>query len=173
VSRHSLREKEVSHSTRPRYLSSPSVSTKQNITWAGQTFGRARFQADGRLTGTEHVITINCDQTANSCTIPVKAPGFALVFLDSGDAELGISQATKTFATTALTRLRNTVTIASSVLETSNGHNGSIRRLLGATSPRNETRFGNAAEGVGGGSFGNGIALVFCFLVGVAALLLG
>lgn len=93
-----------------------------------QTFG-GRFEADGRLTGTEVIETVNCDTTANTCLITVPAPGVALVYLSS-DAQAAVDPtATATFATTAVTKTANTVTIDASVLATSNGQSGSGRSL--------------------------------------------
>lgn len=121
-------------STVKRYLESSSVSTR-NITWAGQTFGN-KYESDGRLKGDLNVVTIDCDQTVNACIIPVKAPDFVLVFLDSStDAEvIGLGQATATYSTTAITKTKNTVTIDPSVLATSNGDNEDERARLGSTS---------------------------------------
>ncbi|KAI0673206.1 glycoside hydrolase superfamily [Trametes maxima] len=105
-----------------RYLLAPSVSEKDHITWANQTFG-GRFQADGRLSGSELIQTIACDQNANTCQIPVPAPGAALVFL-SNNAQSGADPATMTFSTTAVTKAIETLTIDASALATSNGHAG-------------------------------------------------
>ncbi|KIK59064.1 glycoside hydrolase family 79 protein [Collybiopsis luxurians FD-317 M1] len=115
-----------------KYLLAPSVSEKSNITWAGQTFGD-HFASDGRPTGTESIQTITCDTSANTCSIKVPAPGFALVFLtddalsESGDGD----QTTMTFPTTAYTKLQNTATVDPQVLATSNGDRGG---QLGSTS---------------------------------------
>lgn len=122
----------VPASVRVKYLTSDSVSTKANIAWAGQYFG-GKFQVDGRFKGTLNVTTVNCDQTANVCRIPVPSPGFALVFMNSADPMIAESQAQKTFATTARTRTVNTVTVDPTVLATSNGHSADIRGSLGST----------------------------------------
>ena len=138
-----------------RYLSAASVSDRDNITWAGQvnlniflffpssksikfslqTLG-SQLTVDGRFRGNLNIISITCDTSSNTCSIPVPAPGFALVFLSpsSPDPDLNLGQATKTFSTTAYTKLRNTATIESSVLATSNGHSGAGRAVLGSTS---------------------------------------
>ncbi|KAJ7731915.1 glycoside hydrolase family 79 protein [Mycena maculata] len=108
-----------------KYFLSPSVSTKDNITWAGQTLGTIH-EVDGRFQGALNVTTISCDTGANTCLIPVPAPAFALVFLT---AEETIS--TVTFSTT--TSGANTATIAASVLATSNGMSGA-QWQLGSTS---------------------------------------
>jgi hypothetical protein len=105
-----------------KYLVAPSVSTKANYTWAGQTFGD-HFQSDGRPMGTEDIQTVTCDTNANTCQIKVPAPGFALVYLsDQAYSESGSDSAVKTFATTALTKTLNTATVDPAVLATSNGH---------------------------------------------------
>lgn len=80
-----------------------------------------------------NVSTVNCDQTANVCRIPVPSPGFALVFMNPADPMIAESQAQKTFATTARTRTVNTVTVDPTVLATSNGHSADIRGSLGST----------------------------------------
>ena len=78
--------------------------TRRSLPLLSQTFG-ARFAADGRLTGSEVVQTIACDQAANTCSIPVPAPGAALVFVSAGaQAGADAAGATQTFATTAATR---------------------------------------------------------------------
>ncbi|KAI8977819.1 glycoside hydrolase family 79 protein [Trametes punicea] len=139
-----------------KYLLAPSVSEKDNITWAGQTLG-ARFEVDGRWKGTESVQTIQCDQTANTCPIKVPAPGVALVFVsDAAQQQAGASESYATFPTTAFTKTANTVTIDPSVLETSNGGNGKDRSKLGGTSQGGA----NGAVGVYGGAGGAVSALV-------------
>ncbi|KAJ7476225.1 glycoside hydrolase family 79 protein [Mycena latifolia] len=85
-----------------KYLLAPSVSTKDNITWAGQTFGAA-FESDGRITGTEQIQTVTCNSD-NTCDISVPAPGFALVFLADVSTDAESYQAVQTFPTTALTK---------------------------------------------------------------------
>lgn len=90
-----------------------------------QTFG-GRFQADGRLSGQEVIETISCDQTANTCVIPVPAPGAALVFL-SDDAQASVDPAaTQTYRTTAVTNPAQTASIDPDALARSNGHTGDI-----------------------------------------------
>ncbi|OSD00696.1 hypothetical protein PYCCODRAFT_1437022 [Trametes coccinea BRFM310] len=107
-----------------KYLLAPSVSEKEQITWANQTFG-GRFQSDGRLTGSEFVQKIACDQGANTCQIAVPGPGAALVFVSSG-AQSSVDPTTVTFSTTAVTKAIETLKIASSALATSNGHKGGV-----------------------------------------------
>ncbi|PPR01293.1 hypothetical protein CVT24_006368 [Panaeolus cyanescens] len=119
-------------SVRVKYLSSPSVSSK-NITWAGQTFGEM-LTVDGRLRGEMDIPTIQCDSATNACTVPVRAPGFALVFFDQGDQAMNLGQATQTFATSAYTKLHNTAYMDPSVIATSNGHSGTDRLQVGSTS---------------------------------------
>jgi hypothetical protein len=126
-----LSDTTVPAQVRVKYLSSPSVATIGNISWAGQTFGGV-YQSDGRLQGQESIQQVNCNQGSNSCQITVPAPGFALVFL--GNDANGDSVSTQTFATTAYTNTANTATVAPSVLATSNGSNGSDRVHLGSTS---------------------------------------
>ena len=93
-----------------------------------QTFG-GRFECDGRLSGTEDIQTITCDTTANTCDIPVPAPGVALVFLSSGAQGALDPSTTQTYPTTALTKTYNTVSIDPSVLATSNGMSAKDRGL--------------------------------------------
>ncbi|KAJ2933936.1 hypothetical protein H1R20_g3144, partial [Candolleomyces eurysporus] len=123
----------VPATVRVKYYRAESVSSKTDLTWAGQTFGN-NFEADGRLKGDLSIETITCDTTANVCNIPLRAPSFALVFMDSSSESLSVGQATATFATTAHTRARNTATIDPAVLATSNGHSGLDRQHMGSTS---------------------------------------
>lgn len=113
-----------------KYLSSPSVATIGNISWAGQSLGGV-YQSDGRLKGQETIQQVACNQGANNCQISVPAPGFALVFLNPGTS--GGSVSTQTFSTSAYTRTLNTATVAADVLATSNGQSGK-NRYLGSTS---------------------------------------
>jgi hypothetical protein len=104
------------------------------------------FQSDGRFQGTLNIQTVKCDQTANTCSVQVPAPGFALVSLKN-DAFGGPSNnpPAVTFATTAYTKTKNTVTVNPSVLATSNGHSGSTLQL-GSTS-KGSLKFPNGAVG--------------------------
>ncbi|RDB17642.1 Beta-glucuronidase [Hypsizygus marmoreus] len=117
-----------------KYFAGESVSVKTNLTWAGQTLGN-KYEVDGRLKGQLDVKTITCDQGANACLIPVKAPGFALVFLTESPAVQDDTPPT-TFATTAVTRMFNTATVDPAILATSNGISGKQRQKnhLGSTS---------------------------------------
>jgi hypothetical protein len=84
--------------------------------------------------GDLNITTISCDTSANVCAVPVKAPEFALVFLDDSAVESSGATATvETFSTTALTKTINTVTIDASALASSNGMNAKMRQL-GSTS---------------------------------------
>ena len=77
--------------------------------------------------------TVQCDTTANTCSIPIPAPCFALVFL-TRDALSAISPAsTVTYATSTQTRTANTIYIDPAMLATSYGHSG-MENVRGATS---------------------------------------
>ncbi|KAH9476922.1 Beta-glucuronidase [Psilocybe cubensis] len=121
-------------------LLAPSVSHIGNFTWANQTFGNY-WESDGRPVGTEVIETVTCtpipgsaNPSSNTCLITVPAPSVALVFI-SGDPGDNAAAASTTFATTALTRTRNTVTVDQAALQTSNGHGGKGGVELGSTSP--------------------------------------
>jgi hypothetical protein len=104
---------------------------------ATQTFG-TQFTVDGRLQGDLNITTVSCDQSSNACSIPVPAPGFALVFL--GNRDEATPDAPTTFATTTRTVGHNTATVNQAVLATSNGHSANelnFDGMLGATSPEN------------------------------------
>ncbi|KAG8983833.1 hypothetical protein FRB93_006940 [Tulasnella sp. JGI-2019a] len=118
-------------SVRVKYLlsASNSVAEKFNITWSGQTMGGMNA-ADGRLTGTPNVQTIQCAN--GQCAIPVPAPSIALVFLtDAAYANSGGEDGQQsdgsilTFATTTTTG-KHKATIDPAALATSNGHSGSF-----------------------------------------------
>ncbi|PPQ65022.1 hypothetical protein CVT24_008170 [Panaeolus cyanescens] len=107
-----------------KYLSASSVSQKGNFTWANQTFGD-NFQSDGRLMGVESIATAPCAPATDGngstiCNIKVPAPAAALVFFT--DLTETAAAPSATFATTAQTRLHNTVGISSASLAASNGH---------------------------------------------------
>ncbi|TEB33938.1 glycoside hydrolase family 79 protein [Coprinellus micaceus] len=122
----------VPASVKVKYFLAESVASKRDMTWAGQTFGN-NFEADGRLKGDLNVTTVNCDVTNNVCGIPLRAPSFALVFMDGSSSD-SQSVPTATFATTARTKGHNTATVPPEVLATSNGHAGKERQNLGSTS---------------------------------------
>ncbi|KAH9914074.1 uncharacterized protein BXZ73DRAFT_81750 [Epithele typhae] len=133
-------------SVRVKYLVAPSITEKEQISWANQTFG-GRFSSDGRLAGTEDIVTVPCDTTAHTCTITVPAPGAALVFLSSADSA-GAS-ATQTFATSVTTKVFATASIDPTSLAHSNGQRPT--ELLGTSQGGANTEEGVAAafwEGV-------------------------
>jgi hypothetical protein len=84
------------------------------------------------MNGTPNVTTIRCDQNANTCTIPVPAPAFALVFLTADSLKAVTPTSTITFATTATGS--QGIYIDPNMLATSNGHAG-MQNMHGATSP--------------------------------------
>lgn len=98
-----------------------------------QTFG-SRYQSDGRLQGDVSIETVNCDQTQNTCSITVPAPGLAVVFFSNTALGESTPSTTQTFSTTSATKLVNTATVPASVLATSNGENAAGRQELGSTS---------------------------------------
>ncbi|CUA72793.1 hypothetical protein RSOLAG22IIIB_10292 [Rhizoctonia solani] len=128
---------------RVKYFEAPSVSFKGNMTWAGQTLGN-HFESDGRLQGQEVTHTIDCDPVTNQCSVPLRAPSLALVFLtDSALQNSSPDQsATASFETTFITRLRHTATVDETVLATSNGRGGKDGHRVGSTS------FGSIGSGV-------------------------
>ncbi|KAJ7146974.1 glycoside hydrolase family 79 protein [Mycena epipterygia] len=123
-------------SVKVKYLAAETVVQKGNFTWAGQTFG-TNFASDGRPMGEEDIQDVACDTTAQTCTVTVPAPGFALVFLSDDAQTEGAAggQASVTFATTARTQTRNTATVEPSVLATSNGNRMSMHELAGTSKP--------------------------------------
>jgi len=132
------------------------------LNFSPQSFGN-RFEVDGRLKGELNVTTIPCDQSANVCRIPVRAPGFALVFMGDNDV-VGIGQATQTYPTTAGTRTANTATVEPSVLATSNGHSEKDRLSQGSTSPGSVVGAATKKQGVVGATmmFGLiGLSMIF------------
>lgn len=86
------------------------------------------------MKGDLDIVTIGCDLSNNICQVPVKAPGFALVFLTDSPAVRTDSEPPITFATSSQTRTINTATVDPEVLATSNGKSGKERGLLGSTS---------------------------------------
>ncbi|KAG1830641.1 glycoside hydrolase family 79 protein [Suillus variegatus] len=108
----------------------PVTNISPLYSWPFQTFG-GTFQSDGRLTGTESVQTINCDQSSNTCQVTVPAPGAALVFLSSSAYTESGNPSTQTFSTTMVTK--TVATVDPSVLATSNGMSGDTWKL-GSTS---------------------------------------
>ncbi|KAG9127511.1 hypothetical protein FRC07_012798 [Ceratobasidium sp. 392] len=120
-----------------RYMRAPALGS-HNVTWAGQWLG-GELSSDGRLMGEVATVTIQCDTTAQTCAIPVKAPSIALVFLTDTALQASSPQdsVTQSFPTTIVTNKGNsgiTVTADPSVLATSNGRGGAQAGLLGSTS---------------------------------------
>ncbi|KAK0192511.1 glycoside hydrolase family 79 protein [Armillaria mellea] len=148
-----------------KYLLSDSVSTKNNITWAGQTLG-TKYTVDGILKNDLNVVTIVCDTSANTCSIPVNAPGFALVFLTESDVSEVTPESTSTFATTAYTKTINTQTVDASVLATSNGHSGDSFPVVGSTSKKSQSGALGMNDVLKGGS-----VLLLAFAWGAIAVL--
>ncbi|KAF8816878.1 hypothetical protein BYT27DRAFT_7127069 [Phlegmacium glaucopus] len=116
-----------------KYLQASSVAQKGNFSWAGQTLGDT-FSSDGRLQGTESIQTVSCSPPG-TCTIVVPAPCAALVFLSSSALTENSGAASRTFATTVLTKTAGTATVDPALLATSNGHTGmDAKSELGSTS---------------------------------------
>ena len=110
-----------------------SLFALHNLTVPSQTMGK-QFEADGRIRGELKLETVQCDQASNTCQVRVPAPGFALVLMnDDAVAEATRYQNTETFATSAVTKLKNTATIDEAVLATSNGNRG-MENMKGSTS---------------------------------------
>ncbi|CAK5262555.1 unnamed protein product [Mycena citricolor] len=147
-----------------KYLLAPSVSTQDNITWAGQTFGSA-FASDGRMQGTEQVQTVTCNGD-NTCNIKVPAPGFALVFLTDIAADPASYQTVQTFPTTALTKTVNTATLNPTVLATSNGQAGANFMEAG-------TSRGRKPSGAGRLLVPHLVVVALCMGLGAALVVLG
>ena len=114
--------------------------------------------------GIEEVVTVNCDQTANTCAIPVFAPSAALVFLSDSAQTENSGQPSTTYSTTAKTKTRNTASVDGAVLATSNGNRTYDR--LGSTSHGSA----NAAQGLAARLPGLSVALS---LMTGAAIILG
>ncbi|KAG8954560.1 hypothetical protein FRC00_005806 [Tulasnella sp. 408] len=115
-----------------KYLRADSINSKDNITWAGQTFG-SQFMSDGRLQGDLEIIEIQCNTADGTCSVPVPGPSVALVFLTDSAVEnsgADITQA-ETFATTVTTG-KSFPTMDQADLMRSNGRSG--KDPLGTTS---------------------------------------
>ena len=78
--------------------------------------------------------TVACDQTTNTCSIPVPAPGFALVFLTSDALDAVSPTSTVTFPTTDTRSSATHISIDPNILVTSNGHTG-MRNVRAGTTP--------------------------------------
>lgn len=107
-----------------------------------QTWGD-HFFSDGRPVGEEQIETVNCDQNAGVCNIPVHAPSVALVFLSDDAQTENSGQPSTTFATTARTKTFNTASVDDAVLATSNGDKDAGSKL-GSTSKGSA----NTAQGI-------------------------
>lgn len=62
-----------------KLLAAPTLAEKDNITWAGQTFG---WWSEGILKGEERILQAACQN--GNCTLSVPAPGVALAFINDG-----------------------------------------------------------------------------------------
>ena len=112
-------------------------------------------------------MTVPCDQSANTCSIRVPAPGAALVFVSDSAQQAGSAQlSAATFPTTANTKTKNTVTVDSSVLATAQGMSGKDRLHEGGTSPGGQ----NGAVGLQAPLSGLAAASVFTALTLVLSL---
>lgn len=145
--------------------STGSTADKFNLTWAGQTMGD-QFGSDGRLQGQEQTDTVQC--TGGTCTVTVKAPQFALVFLDNQDAiDPGLS--TQTWATSVTTKLGGIAIVAPSILATSNGRGGAQEAFnVGGTSSGSKNYVSGAQRRV---LVSGGLAGVVAMIVGAWAVL--
>jgi len=103
------------------------------------------------MIGTQQTVTVECDETTNTCTIPVRAPSFALIFLsDSALVNSGSESpaSTVTFATTAYTNHNHHPILDPSVLATMNGHGGPGPRYMGSTTKgKDGNNIGGSVEG--------------------------
>ncbi|KAJ6574201.1 hypothetical protein B0H19DRAFT_933133, partial [Mycena capillaripes] len=91
------------------------------------------FESDGRPMDTEVIEKVNCDTTAQTCTVDVPAPGFALVFLTDDAFTESKGSSSMTFPTTAHTKTHNTATVDPTVLSTSNGFVAANYELAGTS----------------------------------------
>ncbi|CDZ97104.1 Glycoside hydrolase, superfamily [Phaffia rhodozyma] len=136
-----------------RYLYANSTAEQWDITWAGQAAGTGgAWSADGTLSGTVSTVNITCEN--NQCSIPMKAPSYALVFLtqDALTASSGSvvtdSSSTKsatTFGTTYAANGAGTATVDPAVLSTSNGRSTG-NGTLGSTSKGGAANVSGAPE---------------------------
>ncbi|CEL63639.1 hypothetical protein RSOLAG1IB_10917 [Rhizoctonia solani AG-1 IB] len=151
---------------RVKYFEAPSVSFKGNMTWAGQTLGN-HFESDGRLQGEEVIHTIDCDPVTNQCSVPLRAPSLALVFLTEAALQNSSPEegATASFETTFVTRVRHTATVDQEVLATSNGRGGTNGHRIGSTS------FGSIGNGVVSSMGIPGMGILVGVVVGIIMVL--
>jgi hypothetical protein len=146
-----------------KYLEAKSVSSRENISWAGQTFGN-HFEVDGRFKGDLNVVSVTCDIPSNTCVIPVRAPQFALVFFDTTTEQINVGQATQTFSTTLHTKVKNTLApMDPSQLAQSNGHQGIADLLLGTSDGKKK---GVAVSAAGRAVVVSGVAAAVSMFVG-------
>lgn len=105
-------------------MRAPTIAEKYDITWANQTMG-ASYTSDGRLYQEQETVSIQCDMTAKTCSIPVYAPSMALVFLTNGAMQeaVGEEQVTSTFATSVVNV--GSATVDPGAMSTGNGQMGS------------------------------------------------
>lgn len=128
-----------------RYLASPTVSEKFNITWAGQNLG-GQFECDGRLQGNVVTQTVTC-AADTGCPIVVPAPGAALVFMSTDAENESFNTAlTETYPTTFYSK--GGPTIDQSVLETSNGRGGPNQAQVPLGGTSHGTSYSDAARGI-------------------------
>ncbi|KAJ7649955.1 glycoside hydrolase family 79 protein [Roridomyces roridus] len=149
-----------------KYLLAPSVSSLNNITWAGQTFGPS-LSSDGRPTGNETIQTVTCN-TNNTCDVTIPAPGFALVFLTDIPGDSESFDAVETFSTTTLrsktqTQSTATVVVNPSVLATANGQPGT--NFVDASTSKGKAKTAAAVQ------FLPHLTVAICVALGVVSMM--
>ena len=97
------------------------------------------------------------------CRVRVPAPGFALVFMSDDAARESEPASTATFATTAITKYKNTATVDPAVLATSNGNKG-MGGKWGSTS------YGSGNSAVGRATY-PGLGTLLGIVVGVGRMM--
>ncbi|KZV79252.1 hypothetical protein EXIGLDRAFT_476338 [Exidia glandulosa HHB12029] len=130
---------------RVRYLQAEGgqVTSKTNITWAGQSFG-GYFESDGLLRGEHDTVTVKCD--GQSCPVRVPGPSVALVFLT--DSSYEPSDSFLTFATSHTTSMHNTAALDGLTLQTSNGLDGELREKLKGSGTSQQKKNGAVSKSV-------------------------
>ncbi|KAG8903391.1 hypothetical protein FRC01_009212, partial [Tulasnella sp. 417] len=121
-------------SVRVKYFSTATDSTADKVQpHPGRpNHGRPIRLSDGRLQGAEQTQTVQCNP--GTCSVTVKAPQFALVFLDNQDS-IDPLESTQTWPTSVATKLGGTAVVDPSVLATSNGRGGAQEAFnIGGTS---------------------------------------
>ncbi|KZV95942.1 hypothetical protein EXIGLDRAFT_765760 [Exidia glandulosa HHB12029] len=128
---------------RVRYLQAEGgqVTSKTNITWAGQSFG-GYFESDGLLRGEHETVTVTCD--GQSCPVRVPGPSVALVFLT--DASYEPSDSFVTFATSHTTLMHNTAAVDGPTLQTSNGLDGELREKFKGSGTSRQRKNGTGSK---------------------------